>query len=74
MRNDREYLYWMQGKHRARSQRLLASDRIDATETLKYVIRCVLHTVSGSMKLASCLGGKLGKQKAVGNVCSRAKN
>lgn len=74
MRNDRVCAYWMRRNHQALTQRLLASDCVGVSETLKYVIRCVLHTVSRSMQLACCLGGKLRKEKAIGNVCNRAKN
>jgi hypothetical protein len=64
----------MQRNHQRLSQSPLASDWVGATKTHEYVIRCVLHTASGSMELPGCLGGNLAKEIAIGKVCHRAEN
>jgi len=74
MWNDRGGYYGTRLNHQALWRSLLAADWIGATETHKYVIRCALHTGSGFMEFSGCLGGKLGKEIAIGNICHRAKN
>jgi hypothetical protein len=74
MRNRRACHAGTRSNYQALSQSEFASDWVGATETQKYIIRCVLHTGSGSMQLAGHLGGKLGKQITIGNLFHRAKN
>jgi hypothetical protein len=64
----------MQRTHQRLPQSPRACDWVGEAETPEDVIRCVLHTASGSMELPDCLGGNLAKEIAIGNVFHRAKN